>query len=100
MKLTTLIITDEDSYVIIKRVLLQTAKEVLERENVVINLINRFKNYELQLSYTAEKKIKRINFRVIDDLRSYVMINASDQNSIFIKNLTDENITSQSVIQT
>ena len=45
MKTTTLIITDEDSCVIIKKLLIKVTEEALIRENVVINLINRFENY-------------------------------------------------------
>ena len=45
MKTTTLITTDEDSCVITKKLLIKATEEALIRENVVINLINRFKDH-------------------------------------------------------
>ena len=98
MKTTTLITTDEDSCVITKRLLIKATEEALIKENVVINLINRFKEHTFWLKYNIEKSYKRADFRIINDLRSYVMLNIRDQNSIFVKKLTDEDTTSQSVI--
>ena len=46
---TILIITNEDSCQITKKLVFKTFEEVLQLDNVVINLINRYKNVHLHL---------------------------------------------------
>ena len=100
MKTTALITTDGDSCVITKGLLVKATEEALIKENVVINLVNRFEGHTFWLKYNIGKSYKRAGFRVIDDLRSYVMLSIRDQDSIPVEELTDENTTPQSVIQT
>ena len=100
MRSTTLITTDEDSCQITKELVFKTLKKVLHLNNVIINLINRYENIRLHLRYSAEKQKKTATFEVLDDLRCYVILDASDQNRILKENLTDEDIASQSSIQT
>ena len=95
---TTLIITDEDSCQITKKFMFKAFKEVLHLNNVVISLINRYKNVYLHLRYNTEEQKKITIFKVLDDLCCYVILNASDQNKILKENLTDEDLTSQSSI--
>ena len=78
----------------------KTSEETLHLDNVVINLINRYENVHLHLRYSAERREKMTSFEVLDDLRCYVILDASDQNRILKENLTDEDIASQSSIQT
>ena len=75
-------------------------KEVLHLNNVVISLINRYKNVYLHLRYNTEEQKKITIFKVLDDLCCYVILNASDQNKILKENLTDEEIASQLSILT
>ena len=53
-------------------------EEALHLNNVVINLINRYKNIHLHLRYNTEEQKKIATFKVLDDLRCYVILNASD----------------------
>ena len=100
MKSTTLITTDEDSCQITKELVFKASERVLHLDNVIINLINRYENVHLHLRYSVERQKKMTSFEVLDDFRCYVILDASDQNRILKENLTDENITSQSSIQT
>ena len=93
-----MITTDEDSCQITKELVFKTSKRALHLNNVVINLINRYENVHLHLRYSAERQKKMTTFEVLDDLRCYVILDASDQNRILKENLTDENIASQSSI--
>ena len=98
MRSTTLITTDEDSCQITKELVFKVFKRVLYLNNVIINLINRYESVYLHLCYDTERQKKITTFEVLDDFRCYVMLNASDQNRILKKNLTDEDIASQSSI--
>ena len=98
MRSTTLITTDEDSYQITKELMFKASERVLHLDNVIINLINRYENVHLHLRYSAERQKKMTTFEVLDDLRCYVILDASDQNKILKENLTDEDIASQSSI--
>ena len=98
MRSTTLITTDEDSCQITKELMFKASERVLYLNNVVINLINRYENVHLHLRYSAERQKKMTTFEVLDDLRCYVILDASDQNRILKENLTDEDIASQSSI--
>ena len=100
MRSTTLITTDEDSCQITKELVFKASEEVLHLDSVVINLINRYENVHLHLRYDTEEQKKIATFEVLDNLRCYVILDASDQNKILKENLTDEDITSQSSIQT
>ena len=73
-------------------------EEALYLNNVVINLINRYENVYLHLRYNTEKQKKIATFEVLNNLRYYVILDASDQNKILKENLTDKDITSQSSI--
>ena len=73
-------------------------EKVLHFNNVIINLINRYENVHLHLRYDIEKQKKITIFEVLNNLRCYVILDASDQNKILKENLTDKNITSQSSI--
>ena len=95
---TTLITTDEDSCQITKELMFKASERVLYLNNVVINLINRYENVHLHLRYSAERQKKMTTFEVLDDLRCYVILDASDQNRILKENLTDKDIASQSSI--
>ena len=100
MRSTTLITTNEDSCQITKELMFKAFKEALHLDNVVINLINCYKNVHLHLCYDTEKQIKITTFKVLDNLYYYVILDASDQNRFLKENLTDENIALQSSIQT
>ena len=100
MRSTTLITTDEDSCQITKELVFKASEKVLRFNNVIINLINRYENVHLHLRYSAERQEKITTFEVLNDFRCYVILDASDQNRILKENLTDEDITSQSSIQT
>ena len=75
-------------------------EEVLHLDNVVINLINCYENVHLYLRYDTKEQKKIATFEVLDNLRYYVILDASDQNRILKENLTDEDIISQSSILT
>ena len=98
MKSTTLIITDEDSCQITKELVFKAFKKALHLNNVVINLINRYENVHLHLRYDTEEQRKITTFKVLDDFRCYVILDASNQNKILKENLTDKDLTSQSSI--
>ena len=98
MRSTTLIITNEDSCQITKELVFKASEEVLHFNNVVINLINRYENVYLHLRYDTERQKKLTTFKVLDDLRCYVILSASNQNRILKENLIDEDIASQSSI--
>ena len=100
MKLTTLITTDEDSCQITKELMFKAFERILHFNNVVINLINYYKNVYLHLRYNTERQKKITTFEVLNNFRYYVILDASDQNRILKENLTDEDIASQSSIQT
>ena len=78
MRSTTLITTDENSCQITKELVFKALKEALHFNNVIINLINRYKNIHLHLRYDTEKQEKLTTFEVLDDLRCYVILDASD----------------------
>ena len=95
-----MIIINEDSCQITKELVFKAFKRVLHFNNVVINLINRYESVYLHLCYDTKEQKKIATFEVLNDLRCYVILDASDQNRILKENLTDENIASQSSIQT
>ena len=78
MKSTTLIITDEDSCQITKELMFKASERALHFDNVVINLINRYENIHLHLCYDIEEQKKIATFEVLDNLRCYVILDASD----------------------
>ena len=78
MRLTTLITTNKNSYQITKELMFKAFKRTLHLNNVVINLINRYKNVHLHLCYDTEEQKKIATFEVLDDLCYYVILNASD----------------------
>ena len=98
MRSTILITTDENSCQITKELVFKASEKALHLDNVVINLINRYENVHLHLRYSAERQKKMTTFEVLDDLRCYVILDASDQNRILKENLTDKDIASQSSI--
>ena len=100
MKSTILITTDEDNCQITKKLVFKASERVLHLNNVIINLINRYENVHLHLCYDTKEQKKIAIFKVLDDLRCYVILDASDQNKILKENLTDKDITLQSSIQT
>ena len=100
IKSTTLITTNEDSYQITKELVFKAIEKALYFNNVIINLINCYENVYLHLRYDIKRQKKITTFEVLDDLRCYVILDASDQNRILKENLTDEDIASQSSIQT
>ena len=100
MRSTILITTNKNSCQITKELIFKTFKEVLHFNNVVINLINCYKNVHLHLCYDTEEQKKITTFKVLNNLRYYVILDASDQNRILKENLTDKDLTSQSSIQT
>ena len=55
MRLTILITTDEDSCQITKELMFKAFKKALHLNNIIINLINRYKNVHLHLRYDTEK---------------------------------------------
>ena len=73
-------------------------ERILHFDNVVIILINRYENVYLHLRYDTEEQKKIATFKVLDNLRYYVILDASDQNRILKKNLTNKDIASQSSI--
>ena len=78
IRLTTLIITDEDSCQITKELMFKASEEVLHFNNVVINLINCYKNIHLYLRYDTEEQKKIATFEVLNNLCCYVILDASD----------------------
>ena len=56
MRSTTLITTDKDSCQITKELVFKAFKRILHLDNVVINLINRYKNVYLHLCYDTEEQ--------------------------------------------
>ena len=100
MRSTTLITTDEDSCQITKELMFKVFEEALYLDNVIINLINCYENIHLHLRYDTKEQKKIATFKVLDDLRCYVILDASDQDRVLKENLTDENIASQSSILT
>ena len=98
MRSTTLITTDENSCQITKELVFKVFKRALHLNNVIINLINRYENVHLHLRYDTEEQKKITTFEVLNNLRYYVILDASDQNRILKENLTDENTASQSSI--
>ena len=96
----TLITTDKDSCQITKELVFKASEKILHLDNVVINLINRYKNVHLHLRYDTKEQKKITTFEVLNNLRYYVILNANDQNKILKENLTDKDIASQSSIQT
>ena len=84
-----MITTDKDSCQITKELMFKIFKEALYLNNVVIDLINRYKNVHLHLRYNIEEQKKIATFKVLDDFRYYVILDASDQNRILKENLTD-----------
>ena len=53
-------------------------EKALHFDNVIIDLINRYKNIHLYLRYDTEEQKKIVTFEVLDNLRCYVILNASD----------------------
>ena len=100
MRSTTLITTDKDSCQITKELVFKASEKALHLDNVIINLINRYENVHLHLRYNMKEQKKIATFEVLDDLRCYVILSVNDQNRILKENLTDEDIISQSSIQT
>ena len=98
MRSTILITINEDSCQITKELVFKAFKRALHLDNVIINLINRYKNIHLHLCYDTKEQKKIATFEVLDDFRYYVILDASDQNRILKENLTDEDIASQSSI--
>ena len=78
IKSTILIITNENSYQITKKLMFKTFKEALHFDNVIINLINRYKNIHLHLRYDTEEQKKIAIFKVLNNLYCYVILDASD----------------------
>ena len=78
MRLTTLITIDEDSCQITKELVFRATEEILQLDNVVINLINRYENVHLHLRYDIEEQKRVTTFEVLNDFRCYVILNASD----------------------
>ena len=78
MRLMILITTNEDSYQITKELVLRATKEALYFNNVVINLINRYKNIHLHLCYDTEEQKKITTFKVLNNLDYYVILNVND----------------------
>ena len=70
-------------------------EKALHLDNVIINLINCYKNVHLHLQYDTKEQKKIATFKVLDDLRCYVILDINDQNRILKKNLTDKDLTSQ-----
>ena len=100
MKLTILITINKNSYQITKELMFKAFKEVLHLDNVVINSINNYENVHLHLRYNIEEQKKIATFKVLDNLRYYLILDASDQNRILKKNLINKNIASQLSILT
>ena len=98
MRSTILITIDEDSYQITKELMFKASEKTLHLDSVVINLINRYEDVHLHLRYDTKRQKKITTFEVLNNLRCYVILNASDQNRILKENLTDEDIISQSSI--
>ena len=78
MRLTTLIITNEDSCRITKELMFKAFEEALHLDNVIINLINCYENIHLHLRYDTKEQRKIMIFKVLNDLRCYVILDASD----------------------
>ena len=78
MKSTTLIITDEDSSQITKELVFKAIEKALHFNNVIINLINYYENVYLHLRYDIKRQKKITIFEVLDNLRCYVILDASD----------------------
>ena len=53
-------------------------KEALHLDNVVINLINRYKSVHLHLRYNIKEQKKIATFKVLDNLCCYMILDASD----------------------
>ena len=98
MRSTILITIDEDSYQITKELMFKASEKTLHLDSVVINLINRYEDVHLHLRYDTKRQKKITTFEVLNNLRCYVILDASDQNRILKENLTDEDIASQSSI--
>ena len=75
---TILITTNEDSCQIMKELVFKATKEVLYFNNVVINLINRYKNVYLHLCYDTKEQKKIAIFKVLNNFRYYVILDVSD----------------------
>ena len=75
---TTLITTNKDSCQITKELVFKAFEEILHLDNVVINLMNCYKNIHLHLCYDTEEQKKITTFKILNDFRYYVILNASD----------------------
>ena len=75
-------------------------KRALHLNNVIINSINQYENVNLYLHYNIEEQKKITLFKILDNLRYYVILSINNQNRILKKNLIDKDIASQSSIQT
>ena len=75
---TTLITTDKDSCQITKELVFKAFEKALHLDNVIINLINRYENVHLHLRYDTEEQKKITTFEVLNNLRYYVILDASD----------------------
>ena len=73
-----MIIINKDSYQITKEFMFKVFERVFYLDNVVINLINRYENVHLHLCYDTEEQKKIATFEVLDNLRCYVILDASD----------------------
>ena len=97
---TILITTNEDSCQITKELVFKTFEEALHFDNVIINLINRYKNVHLHLCYDIEEQKKITTFEVLNNLCCYVILDTNNQNRTLKENLIDKDLTLQSSIQT
>ena len=73
-----LITTNENSCQITKEPVFKVIEEVLHLDNVIINLMNCYENVHLHLCYNTEEQKKITTFEVLNNLRCYVILNASD----------------------